>query len=158
MEVLQVEQILKEEFKLLKADLIKEYDILGMRASGNWANSIEEEYTSTSAKLIGEKYSEQLEFGRRAGKQPPSKAIEQWIRDKGLASRLTGKMTVSGLAFLIARKIAREGWKRERFGGVELISRVVTPDRIQKIIDRVSDYSLSLFSKEIRLMFEEIEA
>jgi len=57
---------------------------------------------------------------------------------------------------LIARKIAREGWKREKFGGVQLISQVVTAERIQKIIDRVGDYSLSLFQDEIKLMFEEI--
>ncbi len=156
MEIVQVEEILKQEFKLLREELVKQYDIQGMRASGNWANSIEEQYTPLTAKLIGENYSEQLEYGRKAGKQPPSQAIEQWIRDKGLMNRIVGKISISSLAYLIARKIAREGWKREKFGGVELISKVVTPERMQKMIDRVGEYSLSLFQKEITLMYDSI--
>lgn len=151
--VVQATSILKEEFDLIKADLIKRYNEKGMRASGNWANTLEVQVKGISAQLIGEKYSEQLEFGRKAGKQPPSKAIEQWIRDKGLASRIEGKISISSLAFLIARKIAREGWKRESYGGVELISEVVTPERIQAIIDRVSAEYIPAFEKEIKLMF-----
>ena len=103
--------------------------------------------------MIGEKYSEQLQYGRRAGKMPPSQAIEQWIRDKGLMSKIQGKISITSLAYLIARKIQREGWKRENYGGVELISQVVTPDRIQKIIDRVTAEYIPAFEKEIKLMF-----
>lgn len=152
--ILQATDILTEEFNLLKEELIAKYDEKGMRASGNWANSLEVTVTGgLSAKLIGDEYSEQLEYGRKSGKQPPSQAIEQWIRDKGIMSRIVGKISISSLAYLIARKIAREGWRREGYGGVELISEVVTPERIQKIIDRVSDSYIPLFENEIKLMF-----
>lgn len=152
--ILQATEILTEEFNLLKEELIAKYDEKGMRASGNWANSLEVTVTGgLSAKLIGDEYSEQLEYGRKSGKQPPSQAIEQWIRDKGIMSRIVGKISISSLAYLIARKIAREGWRREGYGGVELISEVVTPERIQKIIDRVSDSYIPLFENEIKLMF-----
>lgn len=152
--ILQATDILTEEFNLLKEELIAKYDEKGMRASGNWANSLEVTVTGgLSAKLIGDEYSEQLEYGRKSGKQPPSQAIEQWIRDKGIMSRIVGKISISSLAYLIARKIAREGWRREGYGGVELISEVVTPERIQKIIDRVSESYIPLFENEIKLMF-----
>lgn len=152
--ILQATEILTEEFNLLKEELIAKYDEKGMRASGNWANSLEVTVTGgLSAKLIGDEYSEQLEYGRKSGKQPPSKVIEQWIRDKGLMQRITSKISITSLAFLIARKIGREGWKRQGYGGVELISEVVTPERIQKIIDRVSDSYIPLFENEIKLMF-----
>ena len=152
--ILQATDILTEEFNLLKEELIAKCDEKGMRASGNWANSLEVTVTGgLSAKLIGDEYSEQLEYGRKSGKQPPSQAIEQWIRDKGIMSRIVGKISISSLAYLIARKIAREGWRREGYGGVELISEVVTPERIQKIIDRVSDSYIPLFENEIKLMF-----
>jgi len=153
MAIVQATDILKEEFDLIKLDLIKLYDAKGMRASGNWANSLEVQVKGLSAQLIGEKYSEQLEFGRKAGKQPSSKAIEQWIRDKGLMNRIVGKISITSLAYLIARKIAREGWKREGYGGVELISEVVTPERIQSIIDKVTADYIPAFEKEIKLMF-----
>lgn len=152
--IFQATTILTEEFNLLKAELIKKYDEKGMRASGNWADSLEVNVTGgLVATLIGEKYSEQLEYGRKSGKQPPSQVIEQWIRDKGIMQKITGKISISSLAFLIARKIGREGWRREGYGGVELISEVVTPERIQQIIDRVSDSYIPAFEKEIKLMF-----
>lgn len=145
--------ILKKEFEAIKADLITRYDQLGMRASGNWPEALEvvieqDEYTA-NAKIMGLDYSQQLESGRMPGKQPPSAVIEQWIIDKGIASQIEGKISISSLAYLIARKIGREGWKREQFGGVELISQVVTPERIQSILDKISDIYIVEFSNEV---------
>lgn len=137
--------ILTAEFEQLKNDLIAKHDELGMRASGQWADSLDVEVSENKAVITGIKYSEQLEFGRRAGKAPPSAAIEQWIRNKGIASDIS----ISSLAFLIARKISREGWKRERFGGVDLIGQVVTPERIQQIIDKVSDIYVTNFTSDL---------
>lgn len=141
--------ILTEEFEALKEELIAQYDAQGMRASGAWADSLEVKTTDRKAQILGLPYSQQLETGRQAGKQPPSEAIEQWIINKGIAATIQGKITISSLAFLIARKIGREGWKREQFGGVELISKVVTPERIQQIIDRLSDVYLVEFSNDL---------
>jgi hypothetical protein len=134
-----VAKIVKEEFDILKAELISEYNGLGMKASGQFERELESVATKDGARLIGINYSEQLEFGRQRGKFPPRDAIEQWIVDKGIASRIEGEISVKSLAFLIARKIAREGWDRRNFGGVELISRVITPEKIQRIIDKVGD-------------------
>jgi len=142
-------EILQQEFEALRVDLIAKYDELGMRASGAWADSLEVVVTENKAVLKGFKYSEQLESGRAAGKQPPSEAIEQWIKDKGIASRIEGKISISSLAFLIARKIGREGWKRQQHGGVELISQVVTPERIQSIIDKLSDIYVTDFTNDL---------
>lgn len=144
-----VTDILAEEFEALRVDLIARYDELGMRASGNWADALEVDVSENKATIKGLTYSEQLESGRAPGKQPPSAAIEQWIKDKGIASRIEGKISISSLAFLIARKIGREGWKREQHGGVDLISEVVTPERIQKIIDRLSDIYVTNFTNDI---------
>lgn len=153
MEIIQASEILKQEFGLIKQELIAQYDALGMRASGEWADALEVQQSGTNVKLLGLKYSEQLEYGRRAGKAPPRKVIEQWIVDKGLAGRIRGNISISSLAFLIARKIAREGWNRKEFGGVELISKVVTAERIQKILQRIEDTYLPLITNEIKLMY-----
>ena len=108
-----------------------------------------------NAKLFGEAYGQQLETGRRAGKFPPIDAIKQWIQDKGIASRIQGQISISSLAFLIARKIAKKGWKREGYGGVELISSVVTDERIQKIIDEVGLEQTMIFKTQIEKMIAE---
>jgi hypothetical protein len=142
-------KILQQEFEALRDDLIAKYDELGMRTTGNWADSLEVVVSENKAVILGVPYSQQLESGRVPGKQPPSQVIEQWIKDKGIASRIEGKISISSLAYLIARKIGREGWKREDHGGVELISQVVTPERIQSILDRLSDIYVTDFTNDL---------
>lgn len=147
--------ILSKEFENLKKDLIIAYDAKGMRASGRFAETLEVRVEGLNAKLFGEAYGQQLETGRRAGKFPPIDAIKQWIHDKGIASRIQGQISISSLAFLIARKIAKKGWKREGYGGVELISSVVTDERIQKIINEVGLEQTMIFKTEIEKMIAE---
>lgn len=142
-------EILVQEFESIKKDLIEAYDKKGMRASGNFANSLEVVNSTFGVKLLASNYAQQLETGRQGGKFPPINAILQWIEDKGIASRLNGEITKNQLAFLIARKIAREGWKREGFGGVELISEVITEQRIQSIIDKVGEKVTLQYTTEI---------
>lgn len=142
---------LSKEFELLKEDLIKAYDAKGMRASGKFADSLEVivKENGLNAQLWGEDYAQQLETGRKAGKFPPINAIEQWIQDKGIANRIQGEISISSLAFLIARKIANSGWKREQYGGVELISQVITDERIQRIINEVGEEQAIIYSSQI---------
>lgn len=146
-------EILTEEFEALKADLIEAYRKKGMRASGNWEREVYSETkqsdTGLSAEIWGPDYSQQLETGRRPGKFPPSAVIEKWIYDKGIASTIEGNISVSSLAFLIARKIAKQGWKREQYGGIELISEVVTPERINMIIQKVGKGYLAGFTDQL---------
>lgn len=143
----EVQSILAEEFEAIKNELIAKHDELGMRASGNWAESIEVVIEGNNAKIIGEHYSEQLEYGRQPGRFPPSEAIEKWIEAKGISSRIEGQISVSSLAYLIARKIAREGWKREEYGGVELISQIVTPERMQEVLNKVGGQYVDTFTR-----------
>lgn len=148
-------QVLSKEFEALKNDLIRAYDAKGMRASGKFADSLEVRVEGLTAQLWGEDYAQQLETGRKSGKFPPIDAIKKWIEEKGIANRIQGEISVSSLAFLIARKISREGWKREQFGGVELISQVVTDQRMQKIIDEVGVEQALKYTTEITKMIEE---
>ena len=141
------------EFESLKDDLIKEYDRLGMRASGKTANSLEVQLGLDSVKLVGDKTFEQLEYGRGKSNNgsAPGKlidAIKQWIQDKGIVSNIKKDRNNSTLAFLITRKIHRQGWKREKHGGVNLVSNIVTEKRIQTIIDKVgAELALTLVSR-----------
>lgn len=151
-------QILSQEFEALKADLIKLYDAKGMRSSGKWADSLEVIADENTVVLMGEEYSQQLETGRKEGRFPPIADIKKWILDKGVFNSALQKISLSSLAFLIARKIANNGWKRERFGGVELISSVVTAERMQKIIDEVGNVMMVEISSEIITLINELEA
>jgi hypothetical protein len=156
-----IQEILSQEFELLKKDLILLYEKKGMRSSGKWADSltvtVRSEIGKYTAVLTGLDYSVQLEVGRKAGKFPPLEDIRKWIIEKGVFAEALRSITISSLAFLIARKIANQGWKRERFGGVNLISEVVTDERLQKIIDEVGTTEAVRASNEILKLINELQ-
>ncbi|MCR5863059.1 hypothetical protein LRS05_13395 [Flavobacterium sp. J372] len=56
--------------------------------------------------------------------------------------------SLSSLAYLIARKIARKGWK-PKAGYEDVINAVATPERIQSIIDKVGDNELAGFTQNL---------
>jgi len=140
-----VAEVLSKELETLKQDIIAAYHAKGMKASGKFEESLEVIVTEDRGLLMGESYAQQLDTGRRPG--PVSKEgfakIKQWILDKGVFAQALEKISLSSLAFLIARKIAREGFDRAKFGGVDLISDIVTEQRIQKIIDEVG-YAMAI--------------
>ena len=118
---------------LIAIDLKKQHITLGMKASGRWTNSVEATSTPDSGTIWAEDYTEYLVDGRGKGKFPPIDKIKQWIKDKGIQSDIP----VNSLAFLIARKISQEGTKYYQQGGTDLLSAVITPKRIQGIIDKI---------------------
>lgn len=89
----------------------------GRKASGTLIDSIEVQLHSTNttitAVLSVADYYWYVENGRKAGKMPPIEKILKWIEDKPVIPREgpNGKLpTERQLAFLIARKIGREGY------------------------------------------------
>lgn len=133
------EEVLEQELNLIKVELVQRHNELGMRASGKWASSLSENVEAIKSRIIGsvegENYTSQLIYGRKPGKFPPIKSIEEWIVAKPIA--IADNISISTLAFLIARKIAKEGTKYYKQGGTNLIEEIITPKRIQRIINRV---------------------
>lgn len=149
-------KILDLELNLIKQDLIDKHIQLGMKASGDWINSLDVQTKGLSGIIYGKPYTEQLVNGRPSGKFPPISAIKQWIEDKNITP--FDKISISSLAFLIARKIAREGTNYFKQGGTDLVSSVITPERIQRIIDNVSEFHINNFFSEITGVFKELNA
>ncbi|HON19733.1 MAG TPA: hypothetical protein PLW70_00150 [Bacteroidales bacterium] len=123
--------------------LIENYNRLGLRASGEWEQSLKgtQEETETGVKVIilGAKYTEQLSIGRRPGKMPPRQAILNWIREKNIQSELKPQT----LAYLIQRKIGRDGIKvPNRYNAGGLVSDVLTNERINELIKNVGNVVL----------------
>ena len=79
-------------------------------------------------------YWQYVEYGRRAGKQPPIEAIEEWIRVKPIIPyAINGKVPdTRQLAFLIARKIGREGTE-----GKKPLTNAMYSDNAENIIQEV---------------------
>jgi len=145
------QEILAAEFEALKADIIAQYEASGMMASGDWGRELEVRTTKHSATLLGPGYI----FGRKPGTPPPSEAIEQWLKDKGIAARLETEISIGSLAFLIARKIGREGWQPKQ---QDIIESVATPERIRQILDRVGESHVADITRGIILYLKTATA
>jgi len=151
------QSILQKHMEEIKHDLIAKYRELGMKASGQWEESLEVKVERLSGTILGEPYTEQLVNGRAPGKFPPISAIRQWVIDKGI--NYYGKQsTLNSIAFLVARKIAQEGTRYFQQGGTDLVSSVITPQRIQRIIDEVTFFHINQFTSDITGFLEQMKA
>lgn len=149
------DQIIKEWLEELRVDLIAKYNELGLKASGNYEKELKAENTDKKAVMIAPRYAEMMEIGRRPGTAPPRSAIEKWIDDKGLKYDIPK----SSLAFLIQRKIKRDGIKvpnKYNAGGV--ISSVITEDRINALINKLTFVQVGKITNEIYKMFDSLKA
>lgn len=134
--------ILKEEMESIKDDILQLYNASGKKTTGEFERGLETEYNDLTGVLKGYTYL----GGRRAGKQPPIKPILDWVIAKGLA-RIEEKAKASSIAFLIARKIAEKGTDKHRH--LQVYSQIITPERIQAILDRVSQLNTNAFIQEV---------
>lgn len=141
--------IIKEEMESLKADIIAAYNASGKRTSGEFESGLEIKYQPNSATLSGYVYL----AGRAAGKQPPIQAIEKWLIAKGITP-IESKMKISSLAYLIARKIAKEGTKKENH--LQIYNQIITPERIEKILEKLNQVNVAAFANEVTIMITKL--
>lgn len=136
------QEIYTKYLERFKKDLVANYDKLGLRASGKFAEGLEYEIKGDKLSMYGPKHSIFMEYGRGSGGFPPLKAIEEWIEvKKGLPAIFVEKK--KQFAFIIARKIAKEGIKvpNEHNAG-KVISDVVTlylGEYLYKLLDEVGE-------------------
>lgn len=93
-----------------------------------------------------------LIYGRKPGKFPNLLAIEQWIEAKGIVPRpdQNGKsISTKSLAYLIGRKIAREGNEVLKQG---------PPSKLFADILRAENVSAAIKSSVIPLLVEQVRA
>lgn len=143
--------LLEAEFEKLKEEIIVRYRETHTGATGHWAGTLAIDTTATTAKITANSYIN----GRGPGKAPPSEAIEKWLVAKGIAAQTERQITTSALAFLIARKIARMGWKPHN-GSENFWEDIATADRILQIAELAGNSllpeciaNISAFLKEI---------
>jgi len=127
--------ILNQELETIKQELIDKHVSLKMKASGKWIDGLRVEINTNGGALYGEDYTKQLVEGRPSGKFPPINAIKEWIIDKGLVYDIS----LNSLTFLIARKIANSGTDYYMQGGTDLVSGVITDQRINEILKNLED-------------------
>lgn len=110
-------------------------------ASGTLEESIEARIKTNGFNILMVDYWEAVDKGRKAGKFPPISKIEEWlkspnVRDRlrfGATDRAFGDKERKQLAFLISRKIARQGTKGSNF-----FTNVVESDIIDDMVEALT--------------------
>lgn len=119
-----------------------------MVATGRAIDSIEVRLNDSGAQLVSSmperdfNYIRTLETGRRGEAQdpsmkwPPRQAILDWLITKGIQPR-DPDTTIDQLAFLIQRKIGREGtWLARNGAQSGIISEITNPEYIRETITK----------------------
>lgn len=141
-------EILKEEFDKLIGDIQKEYNASGRKVTGNFMKEIEVTQGANSIKAIGASY---LEGRAPGGQMPPVADIERWVKARGITP-IKDEMSTSSLAFIIARKIAKEGTE-----GYDIYGKVVTPQRIDEIIKKISTFNANEFVNALQEKINKLQ-
>lgn len=120
-----------------------------VNASGNLAKSIRYEVSNGVLKVYANDYIYYLVYGRQPGKFPPRDAIIQWIKDKPIRSDIP----INSLAFLIQRKISKQGTLIYEQGGSTLLDGVINQQLISDLssdlFNQVLDASLTYFRSNV---------
>lgn len=139
----EIKAILNEELNNLRQRIIENHIQAGQRASGRTIKSLHVVVDDNHGILFGRQAFGVLETGRRPGKVPKGfcKIIRQWMMDKGIQVEKP-----KSFAYLVARKIAREGTELYRTGKHEDIYSKDIERTIQNIMNRV----FGIFSKDVQ--------
>lgn len=150
-DIRDVEVMLTEVFEQAKRDIIANHERAGQVASGKTRDSLSVEVTSdttsATATMYGRKYFAALETGsapwKKQYRHPPRPFVEtiaKWMTDKG----------INGVsAYLVARKIMREGSKLYRDGGRQDIFTPVMEDIEQRIDAQLSSILETITTKTL---------
>ncbi len=138
----KVIELVASELEALKQRIIENHRSAGQVASGRTIASLKVEITEDGGVLWGRSPFGTLETGRKPGKVPAGfwKIIRQWMDDKGIQVEKP-----DSFAYLVARKIAREGTQLFRNGGR---SDIYSPE-VKDTVERVSDGIGILFGSEV---------
>lgn len=135
-------ELVASELEALKQRIIENHRSAGQVASGRTIASLKVEITEDGGVLWGRSAFGTLETGRKGGKVPEGfwKIIRQWMDDKGIQVEKP-----DSFAYLVARKIAKEGTQLFRDGGR---SDIYSPE-VKDTVERVSDGIGILFGSEV---------
>ena len=139
-----IDEIVTNWLNDCQADLVDNYNKIGVRASGNWEQELETynrvQPFNIVAGIKGAPYTQFPSNGRNPNKNQSEEAIRKWV---GWAGSTFIKKWVEdkGLdlsPYAVAAKIAKKGWEvPNRFNPGGLVDGVITDTRIKLLTDNI---------------------
>ena len=144
--------ILKREIDLLLSDILEAYERSGKKVSGQFAEGLGATYKDNEATIHGYLYMAGRGPTKSRQKSSPTlrERIEEWIKQRGIVPY--GNISVSSLAYIIARQIHKEGTNKE--GWYRIYQEVITPERVDQIINSVAQFNLNKLLSQVSAELE----
>jgi hypothetical protein len=154
------DEIIKEEIGAILEDIIQVYEQSGRKASGQFAEGLEAVYSHNKATIKGYVYLAGRGNTKKAhkGGKYLVESILEWIKTKGIQGRNkeSGKyITRKALAWAISTKINKQGTKRSEW--LKIYRQVITPERVDSIIRRLSEANVNMIITQFRAELEILE-
>lgn len=148
------DEVIKEEIDAILSDILTVYEQSGRKASGQFAEGLEAVYSPFKATIKGFVYLAGRGKTKKKGKSGEPTVQQQilkWLKVRGIRPIEEG-MKLKSLAFLIARKIHEKGTNRSDW--LKIYEEVITPERINSIIDRISELNVNRIITQINAELE----
>ena len=136
------DELIRKEMESIVDDIKQMYENSGKKVTGQFADDLEVISSPNRVELWGTK----VLAGRPEGGLPPVDKILQWVENRGIQPFVEGQSTTS-VAWAIAKSIQKYGTDQERT--LKVYEEVITPERIQKILDRVVEFNVQSFVHNI---------
>lgn len=154
------QEVIKEEIEAILNDIIQIYEQSGRKASGQFEEGLEAIYEPYKATIRGFVYLAgrgKTKKKGKAGEPTLQQSILKWLQVKGIRA-VEANVSQKSLAYLIARKIHEEGTNRSEW--LRIYEQVITPQRIDSIIDRISQLNvnriITLINAELEVLAKNV--
>lgn len=150
------EEIIRAELEKIGEEAKEIYRASGKRVTGKWEEGVRVETSPNKGVLYSYAYLAGRGPTKNGNDGGPTlvQSIEQWLRNKWGAGAVQGRMTISSLAYVIARKIHREGTNKDYH--LNVFEKVLTPQRIQDIINKVGEFNVGVFVRDAQIEFNKL--
>ncbi len=129
-------------------DLIANYIKLGLKAFGEFEAGTKAVATELGLEISAPFHARMMEQGRKAGKFPPPDEILRWVRLGKIQRR--SNISDESLAYLIGRKISREGIKvPTKYNIGRVITSVLTDGRLDALEDEIFEETRANIQREL---------
>lgn len=148
------DEIIQEEIQSILDDIIKKYEESGRKVTGEFEKGLSAEFKPNEATIKGYVYLAGRGSTKKKGKagEPTlQERILEWIKNRGIRSKKK-EIKQNSLAYLIARKIHKEGTNKDSW--LRVYEEVITPERIDSIIEKISILNVNRIVSQISVELE----
>jgi len=140
-----------------KQQLIANYVQLGLRASGNWPNTLQSKVNQselgTNIRMVAADYSQQMIQGRGQNKDQSKEAIKAWVGWAGstILDQWVKDKNLNISPFAVAYSIARKGITvPNRFNTGDLMKGVITKGTLDQLLRIVGSETIDSLRNDLK--------